>query len=175
MKKIQFKLTKTQLGAIAFLLVLLASVGGYFTWQGIKTNNQSVVRAYVCSDDLIKRSSLAINTNKIEDFPKLRSETLSLKGYDRDQNCLFIVARIDILTHSTEEAALIVQKLSKVYKPEGYSKSFTTPLFTVSQFESILAAVDSRKTEAEEQLKERREEARIQEEGINKMLKGEKP
>lgn len=132
---------------ISFLLALLLTVIVATTYYISNNRSQPTATkqgyAVVCNEELIKRASFAIEKNNLADLAKIKDEIIKLPEYERDHNCLYILARNGSLRSDSKEIQKYLIPLKKVYVKEfGYSRAFTVPTMTPEDFESSLRFIE---------------------------------
>lgn len=131
----------------SFLIVLLSVI--FILWNvlfhdGDSSKTNTVTFSRVCSDVLIQGASKDIEANNLAGLQKTQNDIIRIKDYDKDQNCLFILVRYNLLRNDTVNGRIYLAMLKKVSIAGGYSKAFTTPTMTPKELEVTMVFVQER-------------------------------
>ncbi|MBC7708029.1 hypothetical protein H7Y63_02295 [Polaromonas sp.] len=134
-------------GAVAAILYMKAQES-YVADSGIKA------RVGICSVEVIKDASGALNKNDLTALSQLESQITKTKNYELDPNCLFILTRSAAATGDEAAAQRYLEALNKVYDPKiGYSTNFTIQTYDPSTLKKIVTFVTEREKGVTEQRK----------------------
>lgn len=151
------KLLLIGIPTLVVLTAASASAAWYFSMRNDNPDNTGgPTFSRVCSDELIKRASDRLNANDVVELRKIEQGIRQIKDYEKDQNCLLILARGSMLRNDAERSREYVEALKKAYIPEGYSQAFTTSTMTVEQIEAAVKFSEDREKPVEKQEEERR-------------------
>lgn len=114
---------KNKLLLVLIVIIILAGVG--FTTYRIIKNNKSQKQAMenICSSNpsLTDEASVAMGKTDKDKLQKLTDETKTKKGYENDQNCLFLITFNDIAKADNASADANFTKYNQIFKEEKTS------------------------------------------------------
>lgn len=119
---------KKKLLLVLVVLTILAGVVGFITFKIIKNNNsQKQAMENICSANpsLIDKASIAMGKSDKDTLQKLTDETKTKKGYENDQNCLFLITFNDITKADNASAEANFTKYNQIFKEEKASVAGT--------------------------------------------------
>lgn len=137
----------------------------YAVWINV-TNNQDVIGQAdgpkdgtvtpnkVCSDSLIKEADKVISGGTADSMGKLASEVKSIKNYDSDPNCLFIVISESIAQGNSNDSKQYFDKLAPLVRSQGsFSELFTKTTPKLDSIDESISVLESNDAQLEQQLK----------------------
>lgn len=130
------------IAAVVTIILISASVIVWLIMQNNSaqdqsTSTQKVTVANVCSDDLIREANEPLASQDQVALGAVIDKIISIDGYDRDPNCLYITLQYSIAAGDAAASSNYFAKLERVFNSAvGYSNAFTvalTPLATLRQ------------------------------------------
>lgn len=128
--------------ALAFLLAFLLIVTGVLYY--FRTNKTS---AAVCtsSKSIMSEASKAITDSKVTELGVVADKIKALENYEKDPNCLNIIATYYINTSNYTDAKATMDKLALVYDPQkGFSKDLGPKAHTMVTLRQNVDALKGR-------------------------------
>lgn len=129
--KVEFINRLWKIGAIAVLLLVVASVVAYryYTRSGI----------VVCNANIINQTAPYINSTPTQDSIKAINKIQKLDNMSNDVNCLYILVNHFINVGDAEKSRVYYDKLEAVYNPLiGYSELFGEETKSPKNLEPII-------------------------------------
>ncbi len=130
-KKVK-KLSKKTIikGLVAILVLIVLGVGAFYGWQYAKTRltaEKPPENKQVCSQEMIDRTSVAIDAGDFGAYSKEAIKLLENDDYKQDVNCSYIVARYYIQNGRKQAAKEEAERVeSLINSGQKYSQAFTS-------------------------------------------------
>lgn len=135
---------------ISIIVAIVLCIFGYLYYTQTSGNNVTTKAITVCSVDTIKAASTAIDTNNSADLGKLKTKIVKLEDYTNDINCLYIVARYNLMITNTVEAQKYISLIEKkAPAATSYSKHFSTRPLTVQEMKEAISVIGLQAKEIE--------------------------
>lgn len=161
------------LAGVGVLALVIALPALFFLYLWLGDASRHAVSSTVCKDSLIKDASNKIQANDRIAMARVSKNIVSLKNYQKDPNCEFILVRSAILREDMPEAKKQLPALRAVYQNEySYSKAFTTRTYTPDELQTLIDGISESQTAASDSLKSNQADISAQDSEADKLAPG---
>lgn len=134
------------------LITLIVLLGLGLLAAGI-VSYRSASRRPVCSDATLREAVPVLGKTQTPELKPVVDKIKSMKGYDRDPNCLYVVVTYHINNYDEDSAKRDMRQLKKVYdSKKGFSSQFGSKVKSIAMLEDDIAFMVKRKSEIQNSL-----------------------
>lgn len=134
---------KSRLLLILIVIILLVGGGfvGFKVFNSYESNKQAMKNTCTSNPSLIDEASVAMGKSDKDKLKKITDDITAKKGFENDQNCLFVITIYNISKADNKTAEEYFGKYSSIYNKENTSVAGSTRKYVWSK-ESLKQKLD---------------------------------
>jgi hypothetical protein len=143
--KVSHKKRLLLIGGIIIAIVVIGTLSWWLLQKANTANDKGgssdkVAVSHVCTSEIIKEASASLAATDQVALSPVVTKISSLKDFDRDPNCLYVVLQYDLVSGNTTASSDVMSKLDRVYDPVvGFSNAFTVTTIPVNDLRKNVA------------------------------------